>query len=227
VVSGSTLSFTGVGTVVVTATQAGNAIYLAATPVTATIVVNAAGGFTLASATPTLSVVQGQTVSTILTLTPTNGYAGTITFSCQGLPANARCIFSAVSENLTGNNQPVSVGLTLETNVLQAGIGAGIRPGQNAPRPILPALAFWIPGGMTGLAALGRKRKLRKAGQRWLQLCLLIVATGAIAVGLTGCGTNYNEGTPTGSSRVTVLATGTSNGAVTMNTAVLTLTITK
>jgi hypothetical protein len=63
-VSGSTLTITGVGTVVVAANQAGNSNYSAATQVTQSIVVNVIG----AAATPTFSPVAGiytaaQTVS--------------------------------------------------------------------------------------------------------------------------------------------------------------------
>ena len=63
-VSGSTLTITGVGTVVVAANQAGNANYSAATQVTQSIVVNVIG----VAATPTFSPVAGtytaaQTVS--------------------------------------------------------------------------------------------------------------------------------------------------------------------
>jgi len=63
--SGSTLTVTGAGTIVVAANQAGNSSYSAATQVTASIVVNPA------SQTITFAAIPGQTTGTSLTLTAT------------------------------------------------------------------------------------------------------------------------------------------------------------
>jgi len=64
--SGTTLSFTGTGTVVITATQAGNAVYAAAAPVMQSIVVN----------TATLTVTPSGTLSRIYgTANPAFGYS--------------------------------------------------------------------------------------------------------------------------------------------------------
>ena len=40
------------------------------------------------------SVVAGTSTTTTVTLTPNNGFTGTVTFSCSGLPAGANCSFS-------------------------------------------------------------------------------------------------------------------------------------
>lgn len=43
------------------------------------------------------SVAAGMSTSTTITLTPNNGFTGTVTFSCSGLPAGATCSFSPTS----------------------------------------------------------------------------------------------------------------------------------
>ncbi len=89
--------------------------------------------------------------------------------------------------------------------------------------PALLALAFWWPGGLTGLAVFVRKRRLVK--QRLGQLCLLMICTLAFAAGLSGCGMSGYEVHPTAatSAQVTVVATGTSGANVTTQSVILTL----
>jgi len=79
-VSGSTLTITGVGTVVVAANQAGNADYTAATQVTQTVVVNkATPGIALTSSAST--VTHGASVTFTATLTAGGAEpTGTVTF---------------------------------------------------------------------------------------------------------------------------------------------------
>ena len=323
-ISGSTLSFTGAGTVVVTASQAGNANYTAATAVSVSIVVNAPapavtttsvtatpasvtsgtsvtlaatisssagmptgtvtfstgstslgtatlnagvatlattalpvgidtitasyGGtdgfapststtsvtvdaataptFTVASTTPSLSVAQGQTASTTLSLSSVGGYSGAVRLSCQGLPANASCVFAQNPVTLSGTSQAVTVGLTINTDVAQTSMAATPELRQPPISPTVPALALWLPGGLAGLAALGRRRKPGKGDRQRLGLCLLLAAAGAL-VGATGCGSDHSHQTPLGSSKVNVLATGTSGSSSITQSVVLTITITK
>jgi subtilase family serine protease len=56
-------------------------------------------GFTLAPSPASLSTAAGQsTGSTTITITPANGFTGTVTFSCSaGLPAGATCVFTPVN----------------------------------------------------------------------------------------------------------------------------------
>jgi hypothetical protein len=181
--------------------------------------------FTLMAATASLSIPQGQTGKTALQLLPAGGYSGTVTFRCSNLPANAVCTFVQNSVQLTGNNQPVNVGLTIYTSLQQARFESIPKPTQSPVSPILPALAFWWPGSLAGLAGFRQKRKLSKS--RWLHLCLLLLASGALAVGLAGCG-GMGFGpyvTPAGTSTVTVTATATSGTVVPPQTVNLTLTI--
>ena len=56
-------------------------------------------GFTLAPSPSSLSAVAGQnTGSTTITITPQNGFSGTVTFSCStGLPSGATCVFTTIN----------------------------------------------------------------------------------------------------------------------------------
>jgi hypothetical protein len=213
------------GTVTTTATYAaaGNFAGSSSPPVTLTITaapVEPAGTYTVAANPTTLTIPAGATGSTTLTFTPTGGYKGTIALSCSSLPTNASCAFAQSQVALSGNNQSVSLGLKITTTMPQADKKAP----RSALNPTLLALAFWWPGGMTGLAVFLRKRKLEKTQRSWL-LLLLLVCTCALASGLlSGCGmsgTVYN-GTPS-TSQVTVVATGTSGTAVSTQTVTLTL----
>jgi hypothetical protein len=96
-VSGSTASFIAVGTCIITAAQAGNATYAAATLVTQSVTVRAAASFTLSSAATTLTLVQGTSGNAGITVTAANGFTGAVSFAVTGLPAGVTAIFSPSS----------------------------------------------------------------------------------------------------------------------------------
>ncbi len=122
----------------------------------------------------------------------------------------------------------MNVTLTVDTNVAaMRAMPSPFGPQQSPLSPILPALAFWWPGSMAGLAAFGRKRGISKTQQRMLQLCLLVLMTGALAAGISGCG-GYNSSnaayvTPAGTKTMTVTATPTSGASQSVS---ITVTIT-
>ena len=179
-----------------------------------------AGTYSIAANPGSLTVQAGATGSTMLTLTPTGGYTGTVTFSCTNLPSGASCSFAQSPVTLKGNNQSMSVGLTIST-ASQAAKGG-------TPSPAVPgllALAFWWPGGLTGLAVFARKRTSKMP--RSLQLCLLLLCLAGFAVGLSGCGGGgMNSTTGPTISQVTVTASGTSGAAISNQSVGLTLTVT-
>jgi hypothetical protein len=116
---------------------------------------------------------------------------------------------------MTGNNQAASVGLMINTTVESAS--------RRAPAtPTLLALAFWWPGGLTGLAVFVRKR--RSNMPRLAQLCLLLLCTGAFALGLSGCGMSSTIGMQ--NAQVSVVATGTGASGVSVQNVTLALTVT-
>lgn len=216
------------GTVTVTATYAATGNFAASTSAPITLTITAApvtppGSYTVVANPTSLSIQEGQAAATTLTLTPTGGYSGTVALSCSNLPANASCAFAQTQVALSGNNQSVNVGLKINTTAQQA----SKQTPQSPFSPVLLALAFWWPGGLTGLAVFIRKRKLLKTQRSW-QLFLLLLSTCALAAGLSGCGmSGYAvHATPAVTSQVTVVATGTSGTAVSTQTLTLTLNMT-
>ena len=144
--------------------------------------------------------------------------------SCSNLPSNASCAFAQKQVTLSGNNQSVDVGLTINTTAQQAGKHVP----QSPLSPTLFALVFWWPGGLTGLAVFLRRRILVKT-QHPSQLCLLLVSTCALAAGLSRCGMSgtANGAPPATSTQVTVVATGTSGTVVSTQTVTLSLEMTQ
>ena len=215
----------------ITASFVGTANDAASNSTPLTITVNAAPPATNASyfitASPTsLSIAQGQTGTTTLTLTPTGGYTGTLVLSCGNLPSYVTCTFSqggATNNTVTlgSSGQSGSVILTIQTNVATARLEAmpAFRPAspQTPSSPLLPAMLIGWPGGLAGVVvAFKRRRKGAKQPVRLMPLCLLVLLTGAMAVGLSGCGgSNMMTSTPMGVSTIVVTATSTTSSGQT------------
>jgi hypothetical protein len=171
---------------------------------------------TLSANPDSLSIAQGQTGVTTLTFTPSGGYTGTLTLGCLGLPSSSLCVFSLNgtpidSLTLSGDNQPVTVLLTIKTDVPML---AGLKRAPPSPGSTWQALVLWWPASLLALAAFGRNRKLRhQLSQRQLTLCLLLL-TGVLAASLTGCSLELAHYlTPVGTSTVEVTATPSSGTA--------------
>ncbi len=209
---------TGSDTVTATYTAAGNFAGSSGTAnllISAPVVTPAAYAV---SANPTsLTVQMGKAANTMLTFTPSGGYSGTIALSCSNIPANASCAFAQNEVKLTGNNQSATVGLTINT-------AAQSSSRRTPPSPVLLALAFWWPGGLTGLAVFVRKRSSKMP--RVAQLCILLLCTCAFAAGLSGCGSGNGSSMSQTTSQMGVVATGTDASGVTTQTVVLSLTVT-
>ncbi len=226
-----------VGNDSVTAAYGATSDFAASTSPPVTLAITAApvappASYTVAANPTSITVQEGQTATATLTFTPAGGYSGTIALSCSNLPTNASCAFAPNQVKLSGNDQSVSVALTITTTQL-----AEKHAPQSPLNPTLFALAFWWPGALTGLAIFIRKRILQKRQSSW-QLCLLLVCAWAFAAGLSGCGSSGGMGGSSGTSttpstpapttsQITVVATGTSGTAVSTQSVSLTLTMTQ
>jgi hypothetical protein len=173
---------------------------------TATTITSAIPTFTIAPMQQTLTVVQGNLVTTSFTLATAGGYAGTVTFACSGLPANTSCIFNPASVTLGASASVESLSI-LTTGTNSAAVRPLAVPGSHRGGQVLFA---FIPGAALLLLSVRRRFK----GMLPVSLLLLTVLMGSTAF-LSGCNNNSMAAatpvTPAGTSTVTITATGTPN----------------
>jgi hypothetical protein len=205
-VSGSTLTITGVGSVTVQASQAGNTNYSAATPVSYTFTVNqkATADFTLSANPSSYSLQWGQSGAVLLTLTPQNGFSQTVSFACSGLPSGASCSFSPAT--LTPQASSVSTTLTISTVVTA----------EQRRHRHLPWTAISVVLAICSLGS-GMRRLLKLTG-----LLLLTLATAAATL-LIGCGGGFSAAPSSTSISSTVTVTATAGTIQHQVTVALTL----
>jgi hypothetical protein len=131
--------------------------------------------FSISTSTNTLSVVDGQTTSPVsLEIGASNGFTGTISFSCSGLPSQATCVFQPATVTTSG-----STSLTISTTqaqVLKGGESARIRP----TRIGLAAGLGGISAALLFVVCIPRQRK-----RGVLFICLV---TSTIFLGVASCG---------------------------------------
>jgi hypothetical protein len=135
----------------------------------------------------TLTVTNGQTTSPVtIQVGSLNGFAGTVNFSCSGLPSQSACVFSPSSLTASG-----STSMTITTTQAQS-VGAGpVARNQHSgfgwtARAMGLSVAFVVV-----FAVPKRKRKT---------LTLSIVATVALLLGTMSCGGGGGNSSPIQSS---------------------------
>jgi FG-GAP-like repeat/Bacterial Ig-like domain (group 3) len=170
--------------------------------------------FNLNPDTTSLTIAAGQTGTVTIGVIPLNGFAGTVQFSCSGLPANSTCSFSPSS--VTPNGVATNTTLTVATNV-QA---AANRLPANGLRGSFVSFAILMGfGSLAGIRRSGKGVGGCSSARRCWQW-LFFAATFALAVGSPlGCSSGSGSGsgsssgggggepsTPGGLSTVTVTA---------------------
>jgi hypothetical protein len=143
------------------------------------------------------SVIPGNAASFTLQVSPTNGaYPGTVTFTATGLPQGATAVFSPSS--ISANSGPLSVTLTIQTASAFAKMGA-----QSIGARLAPVFGILL----LPLAGARRMRHMKQRFGRLLRVALLLFASLATVVGMTGCGTgNGYFGQPQKNYSITVTA---------------------
>ena len=178
-------------------------------PVTVTV---AAPAFAVSATSTSATIQPGQNATFPITVTPANGFTGTVTLSCGALPSEVTCSFTAPSLALTGG-VPATSTLTLST----------MAPSSAALRPSGTSLAILAWGGILCFAFSTQRihRKLIHAG-----MLLVLLVAGIFAI--SGCGSANqsqapaNLGTPAGTQTVSVVVAD-SSGAISQS---LTLQVT-
>jgi len=146
------------------------------------------------TAPPSITISRGQPGTATITMTPINGFTGTVTFSCGPLPVATNCAFS--QQQLTGNvgNNPVSTSLIITTNgangiaMLHPNTLRGLRPLYG----VLGMCAF-------GIVILGGRR-------RRVATLIVLAMSLALLLAISGCGGGIAQ-TPLGTTAITVNAT--------------------
>lgn len=151
----------------------------------------------------TMSVTAGSAATIPLALAPTNGFSGTVTLACSGLPAGATCVFSPATVSVSSTaatTATVTINTTRATTAALHGSGATL------------AAVLGLP--FVSLLVL-RRRKLGVL--RILPVLVLTLAAATFVAGCADGGSTPATPTPAGTSTVTITATA---GTVTQSTSV-------
>jgi len=214
-VSGSTSTLVALGTCTIQATQAGNATYAAATPVSQSFQVEAAT-FTVTSNPTSATIAPGQSAAFTFTVTPQGSYTSPISFACGSLPAVAACSFSPAT--VTPDANPATTTLTITTAPQSALLNPSPRGGWSSPLTatwlVLPSMV--LPGMLLGMAAIAAPRR-----RKFLSCCLLFLVAGGCVLQSACAGVSSRNDTPPGT--YTINVTGTAGS--TQQTVAVTLTV--
>jgi hypothetical protein len=135
--------------------------------------------FTATSNPTTLTVVQGDSVTATVTLTPENGFNNYVSLSCTNLPLDTTCTFLPANVFVSGTAATTSV-LTIET---YGATGPDAKLGKDSP--LVFACVF---PGLLALAGLG----LRRTGWRnRITMFLMLAGLGLTLGAMSGCSQRY------------------------------------
>ena len=133
--------------------------------------------FTVTPASPGVSITQGGTAVYSLSVAPSSGFNGSITFTCSG-PVGSSCSASPNPWTMNGTALP-TVTVSVNTN----GGNGTTATARFGSRSIFLAL---LPFSMMGILLINRKRGC------WLALLLVVLC---LLLGLVGCGTGTGSST--------------------------------
>jgi hypothetical protein len=204
-ISGSTLTVTSAGNLVIDANQAGNADYSAAAQVQKSIALNApAPDFNVAATPPSQSVQPGASATYPITVADVgSSFTGVVTLSVSGLPTGATGTFSPAT--VTPDTGNATSTLTVTTPAIASVTRPNFWP---MTTPVL-ALLFMLPF-----------RRWRKVWRGKLLLLVAGLASLACASSLMGCGGGFGFNQ---SQTYTLTITGTSGSDTHSTTVQLTV----
>jgi hypothetical protein len=209
-----TTSSLTVGSHSVTAQYNGNASFVPTTSAAVAEVIAGIPDFALQPNLTSATVNPGSTAKFTITLTPSYGYNGTVSFNCGKLPATVTCSFQP--STLTANGTTT---LTISTVGPTAALDM---PERLNSKPGVPMLLASLNGlGLFGMVLAGAKKRNRRYMAVVLGIMILVMMFTMVGCGgssgstSTGPTNPSNPGTPAGSYPVTVTGTGTGSGAPT------------
>jgi uncharacterized protein (TIGR03118 family) len=183
-----------------------------------------APSFSMSASPSSATLTPGGSANFTINIAATNGFNSAVGFSCSGLPAGAKCVFSTNSYNPGGTTAPM---LTITTTAAAAMKMAGVSAGAGFLSGMTPQMRILLAVGFVALIiiAVRSARRLRYGTSALIPiggLALVLVALFATA----GCGGGGKSGgttgaTPAGTSMVVV--TGTSGTLSNQTTITLTV----
>ena len=173
-------SFRSTGSDSITAEYGGDAQSLGSTSnaVAETVVTV---GVTAGLAPGTLTIQSGQSGTLVITLTPTGGYTGTVSFSCGTLPANVACAFAPSSVTIAAGSGPVTDTLTVSTSGNHASAALARPATPWSAGGLAAAASLWLPGFT--LALFGRRGAKKRLLGGAFELVLMLAGFSA----MSGC----------------------------------------
>lgn len=188
----------------------------------ATVLLNNSGnktqpGFALGVSQTSQTVAAGSSATYGVTMNGQNGYSGTVSFTCSGLPAKTSCTFSPASASVSGNAS-VATTLTISTTAAtSAALTSADGPKSKLGSRVL--LASLSSLGMFGMVLAGSNKKRR------VQMIITATVVVMLAITLVGCSgvssgsstTTPTSGTPAGTYNIVIQGTGTANVSRTTN----------
>ena len=205
------------GTHAITARYGGDLRFVPSVSTVLSQVVNSSAkpSFALSAAPGSATLQKGQSASFTITVTPSNGYNGTVSFACSAPPAGLSCKFTPAS--VTPSNGPVQAQL----KVSLASDSAALVPPQGATM-LLASLSF----GLFGMLVVGGTEK----GRRFMAACVAVMLFLGI-LSLSGCGlgnsSNQSKQTKQTLQIVGQGTAGTGGGGSQSQTVNLTITVQK
>jgi hypothetical protein len=199
--AGSSVRLTGIGSCTVTASQAGDADYNAATSVSRVFAINSGDDFSVAPTLPPVTVAAGQPAIVHITITPVPATITALHLICSGLPAKASCTFSP---------NPVPPGSASTEVVATITTTASTTSALQRQPGVYSSWMGFTGMGLIGLVAAGVrriKRKSRKSvllGAFSVMVLLMIMGCGSLQV------TPGATGTPSGTFTVTMTGSNSS-----------------
>jgi hypothetical protein len=170
--------------------------------------VSAVAGFSVSASPTSLTTPVGGFVTSVITVTPVNGFNAYVSLSCNGLPYDATCSFTPLSVSASCITSGTTETCTPATSVMQIQTLAPSGSVSNAVDSGTMRYVFVFPA-LFGLAGLGACKR-----RAWRNLAHVLLVFAAM-MAMTACsqrynylnhGPPYNTGTPTGNYTITVEA---------------------
>ncbi len=164
--------------------------------------------FNLSGSSQVSSVAPGSSSGLTISVAPSNGFSGTVSLSCSGLPSGATCDF-ATPQLAVAANAPATTSLTIQTSSGASGYFRSGLGGVDSRTGVGIASALLLPFG--SLLAFSRRR--RSSGLRILGVLSMLFVSAGLVVGCSYSSSGM-AATPAGTSNVTIKAT---SGSITQS----------